>query len=80
MSRYKYTNAEVCSWAYDYLFKVNSLDALEQLTGVSHSTTWWCFLHRLPFIDSQLFRAVNIKLIHNNTSVEKEAPDDDDLY
>ena len=44
----KWTDKEVREWAYEYVAdKRNTLDKLERRLGVSHSTLWWCFQHRL---------------------------------
>lgn len=44
----KWSDAEIREWAYAYVGdKSASLIDLEDRLGVSHSTIWWCFQHRL---------------------------------
>lgn len=55
----KWTDEEVLGWAYYFISNPkHSLIELEQDLGVSHSTTWWCFCHRLWNLDVALYGKV----------------------
>lgn len=58
----KWDDKEVKSWAKKYTRKGVTLYTIEYDIGVSHSTLWWCFTHRLEDIDASLFITVNKKL------------------
>lgn len=69
MSRkYKHSNEEVRKWAVKYTLSLKSLVTLEKEIGISHSTLWWCFTHRLQDIDKDLHQLAKAKLFKNNTS------------
>lgn len=45
---FKWTDKEIREWAYEYIDNGGTtLIKLEKKLGVSHSTLWWCFKHRL---------------------------------
>ena len=71
--RYLWTDKEIKIWAKKYLKKRETLMTLEQSTEVSHSTLWWCFVHRLEGIDPDLYDSVNDKLELNRRYRRKRA-------
>lgn len=62
VKKYKWSDDEVLYWARQYLQPRTTLFILENDIAISHSTLWWCFIHRLPGIDYKLFRNVDAKL------------------
>ena len=54
----KHTDEDVKFWAEVYTQLGITLEEIEKELGISHSTTWWCFTHRLPFIDYDLYEEV----------------------
>ena len=59
----KWEDYEVVGWARAYLKDSKAtLFTLESELNVSHSTLWWCFVHRLPYIDEATAKATNNKL------------------
>ena len=63
---YKHTDVAVLNWAVKYLVPKSTLITLENELSISHSTLWWCFVHRLPNISTVTSQAVNVKLQNNN--------------
>lgn len=61
---YKWTNKEITKWADKYLVKKATLYTVESKIGISHSTLWWCFQHRLDKRTST-YKAVMKKLATN---------------
>lgn len=59
---YIWTDKEVVSWAHEYIQNNETLFTVEERLGVSHSTLWWCFCHRLFGIDSALYHEVMNKV------------------
>ena len=57
MARYhqRHSDEDVKYWAEVYTQLDVSLDEIEAAYAVSHSTAWWCFVHRLPDIDYELY-------------------------
>jgi hypothetical protein len=73
----RWVDEEVRRWAELYLDSEEStLITLETDTGVSHSTTSWCFRNRLERIDYQLYHKVMEKIIRhiNNRGKKKVKP------
>ena len=63
---YRYTDEEIKRWAEVYVdSSPASFERLEKGLGVSHSTIWWGFTHRLPRIDRILWIAVDRKIKAN---------------
>lgn len=58
----RWSDKEVVLWAKKYKHPKSRLLILEEQIGVSHSTLWWCFTHRLQRIDYDLFVIVGNKL------------------
>lgn len=66
MVNYKWTDKEIKNWGKKYLSKKKiTLYGLEDITGVSHSTLWWCFMNRLKDIDFEIYGSVVVKLENN---------------
>ncbi len=63
MRKVKWSDNQVLEWAKIYIESKISLDNMEKILFIPHSTLWWCFINRLPRIDYKLFRIVNAKLI-----------------
>ena len=61
-THYKYDDDEVVEWADYYINLGFSLQELEQLLEVSHSTIWWCFMNRLPHIRPDLCPKVGVAI------------------
>lgn len=58
-----WTDSDIVNWAACYLSdSSNTLNALEAELGVSHSTIWWCFVHRLRYIDGGLYLKCAVQL------------------
>ena len=53
----KHSDEDVKFWAEVYTQLDVTLDEIEEAYAVSHSTTYWCFVHRLPEIDYALYEA-----------------------
>lgn len=51
----RHSDIEVIEWAEIYVDTCKPLDELEQQLKVSHSTLWWCFMHRLPKLNNTLY-------------------------
>ena len=57
--RCKYSEKDIKRWAKKYVAtKKATLFSLEDEIGVSHSTIWWNFQHKLEDIDIDLFETV----------------------
>lgn len=54
-TKLRHSDEDVKFWAQVYVELGMSLEELEKELGISHSTTWWCFIHRLPTIDYGLY-------------------------
>lgn len=62
---YKYQEHEVLGWANYYAENVTTLMEMEGKYNVSHSTIWWNFIHRLPWLDYELYQKVLSKIESN---------------
>lgn len=62
---YKWHDEEIWRWGVLYVENRVTLNKLEEILSVSHSTLWWCFEHRLADIDKGLYNAVQKKLRAN---------------
>ena len=65
--KHRWSDDNVVQWAQYYLdWNARgmgcSLKLMERLLGVSHSTIWWCFIHRLPGISSSLNDRVQVQI------------------
>lgn len=60
MGRHNYwADEEIINWASYYVASpFNTVLTVEADLGVSHSTVWWCFVHRLIDIDKRLYSRV----------------------
>ena len=67
MRRYnRWSDCEVLKWANMYVSKTKcTLMYIESMIGVSHSTLWWCFTHRLPNIDYNIYEQVMNRIYYN---------------
>ena len=54
----RWSDENVIAWADLFTAKRTTLMEMEIMIGVSHSTIWWCFTHRLPHIDMDRFDKV----------------------
>lgn len=54
----KHSDEDVRVWAGIFVELGITLTELEEELEISHSTTWWCFVHRLPEIDMGLYNSV----------------------
>lgn len=68
MNKARWSDDQVLEWAKIYIESKMSLDKMEKILSIPHSTLWWCFINRLPGIDYKLFRVVNAKLIGRGRS------------
>ena len=64
-SYYYWADRDVTTWAKAYTKKGETLESLELSLGVSHSTLWWCFQHRLGNINEKLYLKTLKKLDFN---------------
>ena len=63
---YKWGDEDIWRWGALYVDHPRmTLPKIEEMLGVSHSTVWWCFEHRLYSIDRGLHKSVQIKLKGN---------------
>lgn len=69
--RVRRTDEEIIKWAQMYLYGNKGLIKLEEDTGVSHSTMWWCFTHRLENINHVMYASVFCKLQTNSAAKKK---------
>lgn len=70
----KHSDEDVKFWAEVYTELGITLDEIEQELGISHSTTWWCFMHRLSDIDHDLYvNVMNMLATHKSLKKRKEA-------
>ena len=53
-----HSDEDVKFWAEVYTELNMTLQEIEEELHISHSTLWWCFIHRLPGIDYRLYEAV----------------------
>ena len=65
--RYLWKDKEVSAWAKAYIDEECTLAELEKSIGIPHSTMWWCFQHRLAYIDDELYVKVLSQLKYNKT-------------
>lgn len=63
-----WSDDDVRTWAELYVEKAATLEQLEDTLKVSHSTLWWCFMNRLPAIDSGLAQEVYHRISLNRHS------------
>lgn len=61
----RHPDEDVKFWAEVYTQLDVSLTEIEEAYAVSHSTVWWCFVHRLPYIDYELYQ-VTMKMIKDH--------------
>lgn len=69
--RNRWADETIIAWADLFTSRRITLMEMEALLGVSHSTLWWCFIHRLPRIDTERFDKVSECLtvnIHNKNA------------
>ena len=66
----RWSDTDVLYWAQVYVETFESLTVLEKMLGVSHSTIYWNFMHRLEYLDSALYDDVCI-LIQLHKEVKK---------
>lgn len=63
IDRRRWSDEEVFSWAELYASnRTCTVSDLEESLGISHSTIWWGFTHRLEHIDPYLYERVSYKL------------------
>lgn len=64
----RWSNEEIVSWAELYTRnRTTTLMDLEGSIGVSHSTIWWCFTHRLESINEDLYwDCINQFILHHS--------------
>jgi len=75
MARYhqRHSDEDVKFWAEVYTQLDVSLDEIEAAYAVSHSTTWWCFVHRLPDIDYELYKETMAMIeAHRHRAIRKK--------
>ena len=51
----RWSDEDIIRWAEMFIARKMTLMEMEIMIGVSHSTLWWCFTHRLPRIDVDLY-------------------------
>ena len=75
MVKRRWTNAEVVSWAQEYLSSKDSFKTLEKRLCVPHSTICWCFQNRLYRIDNRLYLLTLERIDYNkhHGSIRKES-------
>jgi len=61
----RHSDKDVKFWAEIYTGLGITLEEIEKRYGVSHSTTFRCFVHRLPYIDDTLYMAT-MKLMNEH--------------
>ena len=54
----RHSDEDVIFWAETYTELGMTLEELEKELGISHSTAFWCFVNRLPYINSTLYQEV----------------------
>lgn len=54
----RWKDEDILRWANHYIVIGTPLMRMEVELGVSHSTLWWCFIHRLPDIDTTVYQEV----------------------
>ena len=62
-----HSDEDVKFWAEVYTELNMTLSEIEEELKISHSTLWWCFIHRLPGIDYKLYEAVLEEISKNKT-------------
>lgn len=75
----RWTNGQIQRWARYYVDNTVTLVDMERDIDVPHSTLWWCFQHRLPKLDINLYDSVLERLdrnkrhpIHGKKGAEKK--------
>lgn len=68
----KHSDEDVKFWAEVYTELGITLEEIEQELGISHSTTWWCFMHRLADIDYNLYKDVMLTMTQHKASKKKK--------
>ncbi len=62
----RWSDRDVATWARAYTRKKSTtLMTMEDSLGISHSTFWWCFQHRLAHINVGLYLITMEKLDTN---------------
>lgn len=71
---YRWHDKDVKKWARAYTRKRSeTLATLESSLGVSHSTLWWCFVHRLEGIDEGLYVKAMDHIVENKAKGGRKA-------
>lgn len=62
VSKQRWSDEDVLNWADLFIDTFKPLVTLEKELGVSHSTIWWNFMHRLEYLDQSKYEDVCILL------------------
>lgn len=65
VTKIKHSDEDVRFWAEVYTELNITLEEIEKEMAISHSTTYWCFVHRLPYIDYDLYKKTMERMINN---------------
>lgn len=65
VTKRRWKDSDVLAWATYYLSHNVVLIDMERIFGVSHSTIWWNFQHRLPKLDVTMYDLVLERLDQN---------------
>lgn len=65
VTKLKHSDEDVKFWAEVYTELGITLEEIEREMAISHSTTYWCFVHRLPGIDYNLYKKAMDMMAYN---------------
>lgn len=68
----RHSDEDVKFWAEVYTELGITLEEIEQELGISHSTAWWCFMHRLADIDYDLYKEVMFTMTQHKSSKKRK--------